>query len=152
MFAVIFGLLILSTSGTFNFASSSSKNLVEEFQRTCKNYRYEVFIISKNFSVDELGKIEELTNAFSANRSVEIFFIYGNNSTVTLKNNFNEEINYTLNNDPTVNTLLKNNKHNHYSVNNITIVCPFNNKFNISQDKVFYSVLRLEKENEVYYC
>jgi hypothetical protein len=157
MFAVIFGLLLLSTASRFNSAFSSSKNLIEEFQRTCKNYRYEVFVISQNFTlgepIDELAEIKNLTNYFVTQKNVEIFFIYGNKSDLVIQNNLTDNLTIKINstkdrvlNNPGMCQLIGE------DVRNITVIFPFSRFFNISENKAFYSVLRLKKENEVYYC
>lgn len=158
MFAVIFGLLILSVAGRFNFASFTSKNLISEFQRTCKNYRHEIFMISQNYTltnhIEELQEIRNLTDFFIKHKNVEIFFIYGNKSNLTLQNNFTEEINFTVNGNPPVNTIFrgKSASLSNVDVSNITLISPINKFFNITENKNFYSVLRVVKENETYYC
>ncbi|MEM4641047.1 MAG: hypothetical protein QXW65_00800 [Candidatus Pacearchaeota archaeon] len=155
MFAVIFGLLLLSAVGRFNFATSTSKNLVLEFQRTCKNYKHEVFVISKNYTLgaidNELEEIRNFTDFFIKQKGVEIFFAYGNTTNLILQNNFTEQVNFTINDNENV-IILPNKDANLQNVHNITIVSPINKFFNITEHKNFYSILRIERNEETYYC
>jgi hypothetical protein len=154
LFAVVFGVLILSTSGTFNFATS--QGTADELYRSCQNYKHEVFIISNQTS-DPLPVIQSFTNSFLQNKNgIELLFIYGNSSLVIIQNNLTGH--YNVNNlvnleiNDTAQSQLGLGEHRFNLVQNITINSPFKRKFNITQDNNFFVVMRQVTKNETIYC
>ncbi len=146
IFAVIFGILILGTATHFNFISS--KSTFNDLSRTCDNYRHEVFMITQS-ATNELSEIQKLTNTFIENKKIQILFIYGDSNQATIQNNFSEPISLII--MGSVRVINKNDKL-VSAGNNINITSPFNRIFGLTETRNFFSVIRMVKENEVYYC
>jgi len=148
IFAVIFGILILGTATHFNFISS--KSTFNDLSRTCDNYRHEVFVITQSgLGTQELSEIQKLTDTFIENKKIQILFIYGDSNQATIQNNFSEPI--SLIRGGSVRVINKNDKL-VSAGNNINITSPFNRIFDLTETRNFFSVIRMVKENEVYYC
>jgi hypothetical protein len=150
IFAVVFGILILGTATHFNFISS--KSTFNDLSRTCDNYRHEVFIITQSglSNQDELQEIQKLTDTFIENKQIQILFIYGSSTQAIIQNNLSDYVLFTTDNNPEP-TLNPKSKF-IISGNNINITSPFNRIFNLTETRNFFSVIRMVKENEVYYC
>ncbi|MCS7134764.1 MAG: hypothetical protein NZ889_02825 [Candidatus Pacearchaeota archaeon] len=157
LFGVIFGILLLSIFVKYNFAKSSTE-AIQEFHRLCYNYRHEIFTISKNYTlggaIDELEEIINFTNYFlEDNEGVEIFFVYGNTSNLRIQNNLTEKINFFIN-ETSAREVAANRDlvFLNEEVRNVSIQRPFKRFLKITNDKNFHSILRIQKNGEVYYC
>ena len=164
IFAVIFGIIILSLATLYNtiIKTGREETAQKTFNLMCENYNYEIFKTSeyaissdnkdnepeliKNFTIDFLD------NSKNNDPNFQLIYVYGNNNKINILHSMGDSI--TIDPEPTswesVNGYL-------YGkitgvIDSITISGKINKQYIVVSNERFWFVVLTEKENEVYIC
>jgi len=158
IFAVILGIIILSTANVFNIIIRTGKeNTQKNFDLLCENYKYEIFKISE-YSITNTDKekseytlIKEFTEQFVQNSDYfKLIYVYGNQTNISVYNLLGEDIIITF--TATSITIPKGEFQNFGGVFSEVTIEKFNKHYDISKDKRFWFVALIEKDGEEYIC